>query len=851
VPQEHLHSEVLPRSPLSFPRTEAIARIRDGLRPGQQQMADWESGPLAISAVPGAGKSTGMAAAAAIAIARQYERSANSRSSPRRQLVVVTFTRSAAANIKAKIRKYLRDDLGLPQTGFFVYTLHGLALNIATRHPDLSGLQLQYVTLITPTQSHRFIRTAVEQWIGNNSERYLRLLEGHQFDGEETERLRRQSVLRTEVLPELANTVIHEAKSSGISPEQLQEWSQQTTDEYGILTVAAGLYEQYQKLMRSREFIDYDDMILAALRVLENDSARRIEQNQVFAVFEDEAQDSSPLQTQLLEILARDGEEDAGTRGRGDAGTRGHGDTGTQGQGNNGNNSSLLTPNSSLLTPHSARAKRPATANSTQHSALNLVRVGDPNQAINSTFTPADPIYFRQFCEECDRLKRLATMDQAGRSTRIIIEAANFSLKWINNQWSAITNNTHSRLPTPHSPLPHTDNRQVPFRLQTIRPVDAGDPQTNANPAAIGRGLELYTPRDIHHTVELLSERIIQLFAEDPTKNSAAILVRENRQGRWLGEALAPVCKEYNITLYDVGERDRRSHVPQEILALLQFCDRPHSPDYLKAALEALVQRQLIPTQDLNALASLPEEFLYPGPLAVSQPEPVQKAAHLCRSLLRARLELPLYQLISFLALTLNYDQAELATADKLAERVNQQIASNSSMRTMLTALSEIVSSERFEPVETEDSEERYTRRGQLTIITMHKAKGLDWDYVFIPFLHENLIPGRFWVPPQSQFLGDFTLSEVARAQIRAALHGESTIPDVSQAWEQAKQLKISEEYRLLYVAMTRAKLLLWMSAALKAPFTWSKPENLQEQAPCPVFGALKRQFPNQVIANS
>ncbi|QKQ77618.1 ATP-dependent helicase [Nostoc sp. TCL240-02] len=791
VAQESLHSELSERSPVPNLRDKILA-IRNSLRPGQQQMADWGSGPLAISAVPGAGKSTGMAAAAAIAIARQYERYAQSRPSSRRHLVVVTFTRSAAANIKAKIRKFLRDDLSLPQTGFFVYTLHGLALNIASRHSNLSGLQLENVTLITPTQSHRFIRTAVEQWIANNPGIYLRLLEGHQFDGEETERLRRQSVLRTEVLPELANTVIHEAKSSGISPEKLREWSKQTTDEYTILSVAAGLYEQYQNLMRSRDFIDYDDMILAALRVLENDSARRIEQNQVFAVFEDEAQDSSPLQTQLLEILARDGE--AG-----------------------GDNSSLLTLN----------------------SALNLVRVGDPNQAINSTFTPADPIYFRQFCEECDRIERLATMDQAGRSSRIIIEAANFALKWINNQSLAKTNNGRQ--------IP--DNRQVPFRFQTIRPVETGDPQKNANPAPVGRGLELYTPRDIHHTVELLSQRVVELFGEDPTQNSAAILVRENRQGRWLGEALAPVCKEHKITLYDVGERDRRSHVPQEILALLQFCDRPHSPDYLKAALEALVQRQLIPTQDLNALASLPEEFLYPGPLAAPQAETVQKAARLCRNLLRARLELPLYQLISFLALTLNYDQAELATADKLAERVNQQIAGNSSMGGMLSALSEIVSSERFEPVETEDSEERYTRRGQLTIITMHKAKGLDWDYVFLPFLHENLIPGRFWVPPQSQFLGDFTLSEVARAQIRAALHGESTIPDVTQAWEQAKHLKISEEYRLLYVAMTRAKRLVWMSAAQKAPFTWSKPENLQEQAPCPVFPALKRQFP-ECVAN-
>ena len=49
-------------------------------------MADWQGGSLAVSAVPGAGKSTGMAAAAASAIAH-FQLHA------RRQLVVVTFTR--------------------------------------------------------------------------------------------------------------------------------------------------------------------------------------------------------------------------------------------------------------------------------------------------------------------------------------------------------------------------------------------------------------------------------------------------------------------------------------------------------------------------------------------------------------------------------------------------------------------------------------------------------------------------------------------------------------------------------------------------------------------------------------
>ena len=134
---------------------------------------------------------------------------------------------------------------------------------------------------------------------------------------------------------------------------------------------------------------------------------------------------------------------------------------------------------------------------------------------------------------------------------------------------------------------------------------------------------------------------------------------------------------------------------------MLQFLDRPHSPDYLKAALAVLVERQLIPTQDLNALASVPEQFLYPGPLDAPQSEPVKRARYFCRSLLRARMELPHYQLISFLALTLNYDQAELATADKLAERVSQQIAGTNSMSAILSVLSEIINSERFEPVET------------------------------------------------------------------------------------------------------------------------------------------------------
>jgi DNA helicase II / ATP-dependent DNA helicase PcrA len=778
-------------------REQACRKIRSELRAGQQRMADWEGGPLAVSAVPGAGKSTGMAAASAIAIARYQLHS-------RRQLIVVTFTRSAAANIKSKIRERLQE-LSLPQGGFAVHTLHGLALNIAMRYPDLSGLNLENSTLVTPTQNHRLIRTCVELWIAENPRRYQILLEGLQFDGEETERLRRQSVLRTEILPQLANTVIHEAKSSGLLPEQLLETSATSGDAYQILAVAGGLYQKYQVLLKSRESIDYDEMILAALRVLENPGARSKEQSQVFAVFEDEAQDSTPLQTQLLETLAID-------------------------------------PNNPHLPP-------------------NFIRVGDPNQAINSTFTPADPIYFNQFCDRCEAENQLATMDCAGRSTQVIIDAANFILQWANREEVAGT--------------------EQPFRDQTIKAVSSSDPQANANPAPIGLGLELYFPRDVYQTVESIGQRVVELLeaaksqhlqelenngnletsepekSPNPYLKSMAVLVRENKQGKFIAEVLNNPekhglkfnLKALGIEVYDVGERDRHSQVPWEILTLLQFLDRPHSPDYLKAALKILSDRQLIPKQDYNALAATPEQFLYPGPLDPKQSDPVRKCRYFCTSLLQARLELPPYQIISFLALALQYDQTELATADKLAERVAIETAGNTAMGAILNVLSEIVSSEKFEPVEAgENLEQRYTAKGKLTIITMHKAKGLDWDCVFIPFLHEQTIPGSLRVLPQAKFLGDFTLAEVARAQIRASLHGKDSLPNLGEAWEQAGFLKTAEEFRLLYVAMTRAKSLLWMAAEKKGPFTWNKPENLQELKPCPVMPVLKQQFPENTM---
>ena len=771
---------------LTTTQAQIIAQWRQGLRLGQRTLADWQSGSLAVSAVPGAGKSHSMAVAAAIVIARE-------KLHQRRQLVIVTLTRSAAANIKDKIKNCLQE-LGLPPIGYSVNTIHSLALSIAIKHPELSKLDLADRTLVMPSANHKLIEQTVQLWLSRHPQSYLRLLEGESFDGEETERLRRQSVLRTEVLPSLAFTAVREAKSSGLSPDELWEVAKIYPDPYDILSIAAGLYQAYQELLESGGYLDYDEMIAGALRVMQDPTARRLWQQQVFAVFEDEAQDSSPLQEKLLRQLAE-------------------------------------IPDRPDLLP-------------------NLIRVGDPNQAINSTFTPADPRYFREFCQSCGEIvgaaalkqHRLEKMEQAGRSTQMVMAAANFVLEWGNGWLKAPGTASPEMLRDGEGS--RSEGSEAVFWLQTIRAVSAGDAQPNPQPE--GNGVELHTPSDVYVSVVAIEQRLTSLFADNPTAN-AAILVRENRQAKFILDRLGEWHREHpEIKLFEAGEGDRTSKIPREILTLLQFMTRPHSPEYLKAALKILLERKLIEAQDLDALAVLSEQFLYPSILEPPQTPAVERAREICCELLRSRLTLPHFQLISYLGDRLGYQSSELATADKLADRLALQTYGRSSIYMTMEVLQEIITTEGFENID-DGSESRYTAAGQVTIITMHKSKGLDWDYVFIPFLSDR-IPGQLWTPQGAKFLGDYTLAEVARAKIRAHLHHQD-LPTSKAAWDLANYLKQGEDLRLLYVAMTRAKKLLWLAAEREAPFAWNRfnwqqGDRLQSSNPSPLFTALCQKFP-------
>lgn len=757
------------------------------LRYEQKQLAHWKSGKMSVTAVPGAGKSHSLATTAAILIARNNL-------NINKQLVIVTYTRSAAMAIEAKIKQHLID-LDISQDGFMVNTLHGLALQIINNHPNFSKLNLTNSTLINLTPNHKIIENSIDKWIDNNPLHYQSLLKGVVINESRTEQLRRKSILRNEIFPRFAYSIIREIKSSGLTLKDFEKINDRKHDNYQTLLLAVSLYKQYKTVMKSFNFIDYDDMIHEAINILDDSDIRQVWQQKVFAVFEDEAQDSSPLQEKLISVLASD-----------------H------------NNPTF---------------------------EVNLVKVGDPNQAINSTFTAADPIYFNWFCEACKKDKTLVKMNQAGRSNIDIINAANFSLKWMRDEWIKKQTNLKNSFSEQQ-----TLEKNIPFHVQEIKLVDKNDPQVNANPQSSNPGLEIHIPQDIYHSIKLIRQKIITILRKNRNQ-SIAILVRENTQGHFLAQNLKDFPEKYKISIYEVGKQNQFSQIPKDILTLLKFMDRPHSLSYLKNSLKILEKQNLIIKQDWNKIIMNPEDFLYPTSLLSEPEKSVIQARNYCRSLLKAKLELPSYYLIAFLGTILKYESMELASVQKLSDTIYDELNGTITLKNIIDVLKKIIDLEQFEEI-TEDNEQPYVRPNQVTIMTMHKSKGLDWNYVFLPFLHEDILSGEIKISATSKFLGNFSLAEIARTQIRALSHEkylsyENNIctNEIKQVWEQSKLLKKAEEYRLIYVAITRAKNLLWMSAAQKGPLYWRNIKEkvfLQNKAPCLILSALMNKFPHLVV---
>ncbi len=102
--------------------------------------------------------------------------------------------------------------------------------------------------------------------------------------------------------------------------------------------------------------------------------------------------------------------------------------------------------------------------------------------------------------------------------------------------------------------------------------------------------------------------------------------------------------------------------------------------------------------------------------------------------------------------------------------------------------------------------------RGDVVVATMHKAKGLEWDRVYLTSVNSydfpSALPGDTFISERWFIRDSLNLQEETLAQLKAAVSGDMNELYAAQgvASERARVEYAAERLRLLYVGITRAK---------------------------------------------
>lgn len=729
-------------------------------RPAQEQILAYEGGPMGISAVPGSGKTFTLSLLAA----RLVERLAAQGDLVDREVLIVTCTNSAAENFRARIGHFLHTERGLlPGVGYRVRTLHGLAHDIVRERPGLVNLSENF-DIIDERTATEIQRESVIGYLRRHPDLFAPYIQPDYL-------ARAGSIGRyiQDDAIEVARNVIRVAKEMRLQPHVLQATLRRQSGTWPLLDLGLHVYADYQRSLFVRGAVDFDDLILLALEALEADQGflARLQERWPY-VLEDEAQDSSLLQELMLRRL-----------------TESHG---------------------------------------------NWVRVGDPNQAINTTFTSANTRFLRRFMEEFPAGAR--DLPNSGRSCRPIIDLANHLIEW-------------SR--AAHPILRDEDALTPPL----IEPTPLGDPQPNPEPGEPAYYFHK-TPLTPELEVEIVVRSLLRWLPEHPDM-TVAVLVPENQRGFHVTAALEQTGLEFDDSLLrtDVATRAAANALatvltyiaqPQLSRALervwrevwwprLGEAHLAHVQDPTSVEgtpLPAPVRRkQEVPqaigqfAQELHGLTET-ERFLFPtaddwlDELAWLESAPLLRAVieAFRRDLQRwtRATVLPIDELVLTVGNDLFSQPADLALAHHLALLLGKLSAENPAWRLPeLASELEAIAQNRRRGLNFSEDGGGYTPvPGKVTVATMHAAKGLEWDRVYLMAVNNYSFPSggpddsyrseRFYARDNINLVAE------AIAQVRQLAGGSLDDYVQGQATEAARHELAAERLRLLYVAITRAR---------------------------------------------
>ena len=102
-------------------------------RPKQNEVLRYRHGKMGVSAVPGSGKTQTLSYLAANLIASGVLEDDQ-------EVLIVTLVNSAVENFSRRVAGFIEEQGLLPNLGYRVRTLHGLAHDIVRERPSLVGL---------------------------------------------------------------------------------------------------------------------------------------------------------------------------------------------------------------------------------------------------------------------------------------------------------------------------------------------------------------------------------------------------------------------------------------------------------------------------------------------------------------------------------------------------------------------------------------------------------------------------------------------------------------------------------------------------------------------------------------
>ncbi|MBR5304530.1 MAG: ATP-dependent helicase [Candidatus Gastranaerophilales bacterium] len=614
-------------------------------RSDQQAVLNYKGGLMSVSATAGSGKTTIML----LLVDKILNGEILDNIEPK-NIFVLTFMESAARNFRERIKAKYPDLSELPN----ISTIHGLALRIIKDNNNHSRVGLDY-------------------------------------DFEIVDEIKRSAILN-----EILYTLGIGPDKSDLYDSAISAYKNELAKDLNYICdnrLFLNVFNAYQNKLKEQNLIDYDDLLLLSLRLLrENKDILEYYQDIVKIIIEDEAQDSSYTQQNLITLLGG--------------------------------------------------------------KYKNIIRCGDINQAITSTFSNSDVKGFREFIKNSTNVE----MDRCQRCATGILDCANGLVDYAKQ------------------------NKIEAFSSLIMKPVEGKNiVDSNAVTSAIFENEQ-------EESTTIINE-IKQILKNEPN-TTIAILLRSNFAiNKW-----AKLLSDNSIKTYKNSESLINNPIYRITLLIMEFIANPLEVKIVKEIARELFEFGYYDFSAVKYANSLTE------PLFLK--DDFEEQFYWDMNYFLFKNHYSIYDLVYEIGEFYFSRFKQKDNIPLVATIVQKTFNTQKTFENTVLRLREMQYKTNFSNIKFFNTDDNVQKQSSVQIMTLHKSKGDEFDYVFIPEMTQDnlcLDVAKYKLKENSKFVQKVKKEPKSEVELKTEI--------------------VEENYRLAYVGITRAKKKLLISCAKNYKF--------------------------------